>query len=110
MGFSPVAEIVRYHMDLVVEEVRLITEKEVLYIADKLVRGNQVVGLSERFNLKARQYKGNPEAQAAIARRLKTAQKIAEGIKKVTGKPLDVLLAELDRKPNKPPEEFSDAG
>lgn len=108
MGFSPVAEIVRYHMDLVVEDDCLITEKEILYIADKLVRGNQVVGLSERFNLKARHYKDNPKAQAAIAQRLKTAQKIAEGIKRVTGKTLENLLAELDHKPNEPPDEFSD--
>jgi len=93
MGFPPVAEVVRYHMDLLVEDDRMITEKEVLYLADKIVKGARVVGLSERFNLKARQYKDNPEARAAIARRMESAQKIAGKIERITGKTLEAIVA-----------------
>lgn len=94
MGFPAVAAVVKSHMDLDAEDDKFITEKEVLYVADKLVKGAQVVSLGERFDLKARQYQDNPAARSAVAKRMEAAFKIAAEIERITGKPLEALLAE----------------
>jgi CTP:molybdopterin cytidylyltransferase MocA len=62
-------------------------ETELLYLADKLVRGAQVVDLTERFAAKLRELEGQPEGQAAARARLWPALDVAATVERLTGAP-----------------------
>lgn len=49
LGYGGVAEIVSEHMDLLSIGEEKVSEKELLYLADKMVKGDQEVGLEARF-------------------------------------------------------------
>jgi probable phosphoglycerate mutase len=49
LGYSQVAEVVAEHMDLFGIEKEKVTEKELLYLADKMVKGEEEVGIEARF-------------------------------------------------------------
>jgi len=73
MGLDEMAPIVAAHRDLVLPEDRGITAKEVVYLADKLTRGPNRVSVRERFQEKLDLFSHDPEAVAAISRRLDNA-------------------------------------
>ena len=74
MGFSDIADIVSVHMDLKTSPDTPLNEKEIVYFADKLVRGDQVVmDFEKRFKEKLNSFKGNPDAIKNIQARLETA-------------------------------------
>lgn len=49
LGYSQVAEVVAEHMDIFGIEEEKVTEKELLYLADKMVKGEEEVGIEARF-------------------------------------------------------------
>jgi len=49
LGYSQVAGVVAEHMDLFGIEEEKVTEKELLYLADKMVKGEEEVGIEARF-------------------------------------------------------------
>lgn len=49
LGYGQVAELVAEHMDLCSVEEEKVTEKELLYLADKMVKGAEEVGIEARF-------------------------------------------------------------
>ncbi|MBP1927429.1 CTP:molybdopterin cytidylyltransferase MocA [Sedimentibacter acidaminivorans] len=68
MGYEEVSKIVAEHMELnTISEVP--TEKEVVYLADKLVKANNVVTIQQRFAYKEELYKNNKTAMEAIKKR-----------------------------------------
>jgi HD superfamily phosphodiesterase len=71
-GYTEIAELVRCHHDLAENSS---PEAEILFLADKLVRGTQRVSLDERF---AQSYEkcDTAEAQAAWRRRYDRAQQL----------------------------------
>ncbi|MDZ7760487.1 MAG: NTP transferase domain-containing protein [Desulfovermiculus sp.] len=73
MGLDEMASIVAAHRDLTLLEDQDITAKEVVYLADKLTRGTQRVSVRERFQEKLDLFSNDPEAIAAISRRLDNA-------------------------------------
>jgi CTP:molybdopterin cytidylyltransferase MocA/HD superfamily phosphohydrolase YqeK len=94
-GYGAVADIVRFHMDIAINEDGPITISEIVYLADKLVQGDRVlISLQERFQEKTARYADEPEIYAAIARRLDHALKIKQRWESVTGKTLEEFLPE----------------
>jgi CTP:molybdopterin cytidylyltransferase MocA len=84
LGFPRVAEIVGTHMNIVPKDP--ITEAEIVYLADKLCRGDQLeLDYSPRF---FDQIRLNPEAETDISRRYQAAQKIQASIEAGAGRPL----------------------
>ena len=73
MGLDEMAPIVAAHRDVDLPEDRGITAKEVVYLADKLTRGPNRVSVRERFQEKLDLFSHDPEAVAAISRRLDNA-------------------------------------
>jgi len=49
LGYGSTADLVAEHMDLLDLEEEKITEKELLYLADKIVKGSEEVGIEARF-------------------------------------------------------------
>lgn len=94
LGFDRIADIVEAHRDVHLEEGRSVAEKEIVYIADKLVRCDQFVSVGYRFEDKMEKYRDDPEAVAAIKRRLENAMRVKHSIEHETGKILEDLSLE----------------
>lgn len=88
-GFHRVAEIVRTHVDLEVGPRDRITEAELVYLADKLVRGQERVSLETRFLEKEKQFKETPAAVAAIRERYARARKARQRVEDALGMSLE---------------------
>ncbi|MBU0961099.1 MAG: phosphohydrolase, partial [Proteobacteria bacterium] len=83
------------HKDTELAPDTQVTEKEIVYIADKMVSGNRLVSVAERFQEKMDLYADNPEACAAIKRRLHHAMNVMAAIEDETGTSLDAIAAAL---------------
>ena len=63
-------------MDWPEERIIQLDEAAVLYLADKLVSGNQNIPLDQRFVEKMKKFADNPEIVTAIKRRYEIAAEI----------------------------------
>jgi len=77
LGYRRVAALVAFHMDLAVGDTVSLDEAALLYLADKLVRGQSLVGIEERFSSAEDKFRGDPAALHAAARRRAAAYAIA---------------------------------
>lgn len=68
MGFEIISNIVREHMELK-ELSPVIREKEVVYLADKLVMENKICSIEERFLLKEELFKSNEIITKVVEKR-----------------------------------------
>lgn len=75
MGFHRVGEIVAGHTDLDVQDDATIGEAEVVYLADKFVRGEIVETLESRFQAALTEHGHDPEIRQRIEARRKRAEK-----------------------------------
>jgi hypothetical protein len=88
LGFPEVAELVAGHMDLPLPLKNEITEVEILFLADKLVQGEQRVSLAERFAQAADRFCNDLQVKAKIAARMATAQAIQQRMEQLWGRSL----------------------
>jgi hypothetical protein len=91
-GFPAVADAAGQHMDLVFDPLNGIHEAEVVYLADKMVRGSDIVPLEKRMQWKQKQFSTDPEALKMMTFRMEQAVRIREAIEKLMGEPLGVLF------------------
>jgi len=96
LGYPEVAAVVGAHMDLSLEGGESIREKEIVYLADKLVSGSRIVTLQSRFGDKSKKYAADPDALQSIGRRLDTAMKIKSRLEQSTGRSLESIVAQSD--------------
>ncbi len=84
MGYGEISHIVKDHMQL-----KAISnppkEKEVVYLADKMVVGNQDITLEEKFSEKEKIYKNDHEALKAVKHRKNQAMEIYNSIINLEG-------------------------
>jgi molybdenum cofactor cytidylyltransferase len=92
-GFGAVAGAVATHMDISVSEGEEISAGEVIYLADKLFRGEQRISLAERFRTKMDRYADDPVILGTISLRLKTAQAIQKRIESRLVRTLEEVLS-----------------
>lgn len=93
-GYFKVAQIIAAHTDIEIEEELLPDEATVVYLADKLVKGDCIVSLNERFSGAMDKYTGNAEAVAAIIERHLRAQKIEKTIEQLLGVSLGKIVSD----------------
>jgi CTP:molybdopterin cytidylyltransferase MocA len=99
MGYPRVGRVVAAHRDIDPEEADRIGEREVVYFADKLVRGDSLVTVRERFEAKMEEYGQDPEAAAAIRGRMERALRLESRIEAETGVPAgEIVRRPGDRK------------
>ncbi len=92
LGFSTrLTGIVAGHADYDPDPHQAVNETEVVYLADKLVQGDAVIPLDERFQAKLSMFADNPEAVRAVQRRWEQARFIADRIAKACGGSLPAL-------------------
>ena len=68
-------------------------EAQVVYLADKLVQGTQVVGLDARFAARFERWAGDPDALEGVRER-EEAQRVLRRVEQVLGAPIDEVLPE----------------
>jgi len=73
MGYEEISKIVKEHMELI-KISKIPNEKEVVYLADKLVKGERLVSIKERFYFKEEMYKNNTDAIKSIEKRKEQAK------------------------------------
>ncbi len=93
MGLPEMAGIVAAHRDVAPPADGRPTEKAVVCLADKLVRGPQRISVSQRFDEKLATYASDPDACAAIRGRKKNALALLEMVQDITEKDVESILA-----------------
>ncbi len=84
LGFARVASVVASHMDLAFGADAALDEAAIVYLADKLVSGDRVVSLAERFQRANADAQGT-DATRAVEARWKAAQAVAREVERVLG-------------------------
>lgn len=93
LEYAPVARIVAAHRDIPPADAPEITERELVYLADKLVWGSQRVSVAARFQQKLDIFAQDAEACAAIRRRLANALDMQRRVEAAAGVDLEGILA-----------------
>lgn len=88
LGYEQVGNIISTHMDIQVDEDKGITENEILYLADKLVKEDKVELLEVKITEYLKKYSDNCHALEKITKRFAEAQKIITKIENVLGEKL----------------------
>ena len=92
MGFGKTADIVAVHTDLANGNDELSLESRIVFLADKLVKEDQLVDVQERYRDIGRRYGGSPEIELKIAQRLQHALKVKQELEKMLGCSLRSIL------------------
>jgi molybdenum cofactor cytidylyltransferase len=87
-GFHAVAEAITTHMDIEPGQGKDISAGEILFLADKLVSGDRLVTLADRFAQATARYGDDVDALEAITTRHNIALLIQERIEARAGRPL----------------------
>ncbi|HTG01962.1 MAG TPA: NTP transferase domain-containing protein [Nitrospirota bacterium] len=93
MGYCDVAAIVAVHRDIEFDEGRPLNEAAVVHLADKLVKGEEVVTIDERFQGALEKFTRNGEPIPEVRQRLVNARAIADAVERVLGMDLEHVLA-----------------
>jgi len=91
LGFDRAAAIVAAHKDLPWTIDMPISEREIVHLADKLVRGSRIVDISTRFEEKLTIYQDDPAAVRAIRSRYDQALRVAAAVEAEAGQTLEVI-------------------
>lgn len=78
LGMERMARLVEDHRDLTLPDDSPLSERELVFLADKYVRGSSPVPLRERFQSKMERFADDAEACAAITGRMGRALALAE--------------------------------
>lgn len=89
LGYEEVAEIVETHMDIISSIEEPLSERELLYISDKMVIEDTRCSINQRFEKSIGRNMTNPEALEKVIRRWGAAKRIADKIEILTGKRID---------------------
>ncbi|WP_243360211.1 DVU_1551 family NTP transferase [Fundidesulfovibrio terrae] len=107
-GFPDAARIVEAHRDLSIPDIAPITEREVVYLADKLVCCDSPVSVHRRFQEKLDRFGHDPEAFTAISGRRDRALAMLARVERESGLGIKAILERAGL--YHPPGEPSEAG
>ncbi len=93
LGYDQEADIIKIHMfyycDPSQEEIK---EKDIICLADRMVKEDQYVGLDDRMQYILEKFKGNQEAVERISERIKDNKAMILRIEKIIGTSIDSLM------------------
>lgn len=94
-GMERVAEVVEAHTEIHFQGI--VDEGAIVYLADKLVAGESLVTLDERFRKSLERFADRPDALAAVQRRKTDAERIALDIESTLNMPIAVIVRDRSR-------------
>lgn len=83
MGYQLVGDIIESHRDIEVCEDETLTENEILFLADKLVKEDMICNINERFEQLLKDKKDDPQAINKIMNRRISTLKIVKKIARI---------------------------
>jgi molybdenum cofactor cytidylyltransferase len=92
-GFPKLAPLVAAHMDLEVKPGQPVDEAQLVFLADKLVVGDQRVNVEQRFARKLEKYGGDPAVASRIMQRRESARRIQAEVERITGRDVEAITA-----------------
>lgn len=95
LGYARTGKVVKCHMDLL-QPSKPPGETELIYLADKLVKGSNLVSLEERFKTARERFGADPEVSRIVEKRFKYAETIKHDIEKVLQKPLECIIQKYE--------------
>jgi len=95
LGLDALAEIVAFHKDISPPESENLTEKEIVCLADKLIKGTHRVSITQRFSEKLLLYRSDAEACRVIQSRLANALALQSSVERIIGYDIETLLHPL---------------
>jgi CTP:molybdopterin cytidylyltransferase MocA len=105
LGFGRAADIVAAHRDIDLPADAPLTEREIVYLADKFVFGRWLVPVASRFQQKLDLFADDCEATAAIARRLGNALGVLARVETEAGQKAETIIDAAGFRPGPPPPE-----
>lgn len=108
-GFDAAAPIVAGHRDCLLADDAPLTEREIVYLADKFVFGRWLVPVPVRFDQKLELFADDPEACAAIRRRRANAQNVLARVEAAMGAKAEAVIDASGFRPGPPPAEAYEA-
>jgi len=109
LDFDGAAPIVAGHRDCVLADDAPLTEREIVYLADKFVFGRWLVPVAARFGQKLDLFADDPEASAAITRRRENALRVLARVEAQTGAKAEAVIDAAGFRPGPPPSEAYEA-
>ena len=91
LGFDAVADVVAEHTDL--PDFSRLDETAIVYLADKLVRGDEVVTIDERFRPALTRFTRNPAALEGAQKRMRNAKRVARAVESQVGVSLASIVS-----------------
>ena len=93
LGYSEIADLIRCHMTYSTEPTQQnISEKDILCLADRMVKENVYVGIEERMQYILAKFKNDPAATERITRRLDEIRWLSKKIETTVGVSIDELM------------------
>lgn len=92
LGFPALADVILPHNHGEWPEDAPFDESAVVALADKLAEGDRVVTIERRFATKREMFADDPEAVAAVDRRLRGARRLAERFAELSGRTVDDMV------------------
>lgn len=109
LGFGRAAAIVAAHRDIDLPDSQPLSERELVFLADKFIFGHWLVPVASRFQQKLDLYAADPEAVAAITRRRDNALRILARVENRLGTTCEAILDEAGFRPGPPPQSAFEA-
>ncbi|MDR3566434.1 MAG: histidine phosphatase family protein [Syntrophobacteraceae bacterium] len=97
IGCGRVARLVALHTDIGPGPLQPPGESEVVHFADKLVKGDRVVTLTERFEGPLKRFADRAEVLAGVKRRLRDAKTISRQLEKILGRPPQTIFKKYEK-------------
>lgn len=94
LGLHPVAEVIAAHRDTPPPVSGTFSEKEVVFLADKLIRGKSRISVRQRFTEKLALYAGKKAISRGIRERMKHALFLQEMVERATGLEISAILGD----------------
>jgi HD superfamily phosphodiesterase len=94
LGYPTLGKIVKSHMGDGIEINKTITEKEILFLADKMIKGTSLVSIENRFSFSYKKFRNCKEIISEIKHRENMARKIKRQIEDIIDKDLDTIISE----------------
>jgi molybdenum cofactor cytidylyltransferase len=91
LGFDRVADVVADHTDL--STFSRLDESAIVYLADKLVRDDEVVTIEERFKPALMRFSKDPAALESARKRMRNARKVASAVESQVGASLAIIVS-----------------
>lgn len=98
MGFKRIGAIVASHSDQTLLKGENVTEKTIVYLADKMVKNNNIVSITERFEISMKRYQKNPDAVRNIKLRWQAAKSLIQQFETATGRSVKEILSMVENR------------